>query len=280
MPRSINALILLIFLCCAAACSSGDAKKDYECLHWFPAQGKPIGVMLVTHGLNLRPSKMEELAQRYSEAGYEVLRPSFTGHCREPDELKEVRPSAWEKDAREFYSLAQKKAEQLKVPLYLTAYSFSGLVYHSMRKELPFKKRVYLAPALETKFWYPFAIFLIDFVPSFTFRTQIPAGYYAQEYSGFRSVLAMNHFLLQWQKNESEPDDSPVLVWAHPGDELVSASGLQEIATKRKWDFRELSIEGCGLSSCYKHLIVDSGALGKPEFDRLVKGSLEFLVKP
>lgn len=272
-------LIPLVYFYSSVAFPSGETPRDYACERWFHAEGKAKGVFLVTHGLNSRPSKMEELAQALARAGFEVLRPSFTGHCREPEELQKIKAEAWEKDAREFYASAKKKADQLKVPLYLAAYSFSGLAFHSLRKELPFKKRVYLAPALETKFWYPLAVYLINALPAYAFRTQIPTGYYAQEYSGLQAVVAMNHFFLKWQENKKEPDDGPVLLWAHPGDELVSASRLKEVSAERGWDFREISIAGCELPKCYKHLIVDSAAVGKEQWKKMVEGTLEFLTK-
>jgi hypothetical protein len=274
---SIKYLILLIYFYSLPAFPSGETPRDYACEKWFKAVGKAKGVFLVTHGLNSRPSKMEELAQALAQAGYEVLRPSFTGHCGAPEELQKIQAEAWEKDARVFYASAKKKADELKVPLYLAAYSFSGLAFHSLRKELPFKKRVYLAPALETKFWYPLAVFLIDLLPPIAFRTLIPSGYYAHEHSGLRAVVAMNHFLLNWQKSKPEPDDGPVLLWVHPGDELVSASGLKEVSKARGWDFREISIAGCELPKCYKHLIVDSAAVGKEQWKKMMEGTLEFL---
>lgn len=283
VQHCIKYLILLIFLYCNAAFPAGESPrasaKDYPCEKWFAAVGKPKGVFLVTHGLNSKPAKMEELAQALANAGYEVLRPSFTGHCREPEELQNVEADSWEKDARDFYAAAKKKADALKVPLYLAAYSFSGLAFHSLRAELPFRKKVLLAPALETKFWYPFAVFLLGYIPKFAFRTQIPNGYYAQEHSGLQAVVAMNHFVLKWQKNKGEPDDGPVLLWVHPGDELVSASGLKEVSLRRGWDYREIDIKGCELPTCYKHLIVDSAAVGKEQWKKMVEGTLEFLAR-
>lgn len=280
MQQSIKHLIFLVFFWCNAAYPAGETQKDYPCEKWFSAVGRPKGVFVVTHGLNSRPTKMEDLAEALANAGYEVLRPSFTGHCREPEELQNVKAESWEKDAREFHAIAKKKADQLGVPLYLAAYSFSGLLFHSLRKELPFRKRVYLAPALETRFWYPLAIFLIGYIPKFAFRTQIPDGYYAQEYSGLQSVLAMNHFLLAWQNNKAEPDDGPVLLFADPGDELVSAAGLKEMSRERGWQFNDVSNEGCELPKCYHHQIIDSPSVGKGQWAEMVKAALEFLAKP
>jgi hypothetical protein len=271
-------LILLAFLFCGTAFSAGDSVPSEECERWFRAQGKRKGVMIVTHGLNLKPARMDGLAQFFSAQGYEVLRPSFTGHCGRPEELQQVKAESWEKDARHFYAKAKVKADYFKVPLYLTAYSFSGLIYQSMTKELPFKKRVFLASALETHFWYPIAIFLVNLWPTSFFRTWIPDGYFAQEYGGFRSVLAMNHFFLKWNDGRKSEDKTPTLVWGDPKDELVNVPKLKLLAEGSPgWEFRELGIGGCALPKCYHHLIVDEAALGPAEWKRVTETSAIFL---
>lgn len=274
MRLSYKFLILLSFLCCSTAFSA----EQFACEEWFPAQGKAKGVIIVTHGLNLRPVRMNELARFFAAQGYEAFRPSFTGHCREPEELQKVKPDSWEKDAREFYAKAKTKADALKVPLYLAAYSFSGLIYQSLAEELPFAKRVYFAPALETHFWFPLAVFLINLWPTDIFRTMIPEGYFSHEYGGMRSVLAMNHFFLRWNDQRAKADPVPTLVWASPKDELVNGVKLKTLAEGRKgWEFREISVAGSSLPTPYHHLIIDEKALGPAEWGRVTVQSGAFL---
>lgn len=223
---------------------------------------------------------MDDLARLFSEKSFEVLRPSFSGHCGKEEELQNIRPELWESDARRFHALAKAKADFLRVPLYLVAYSFSGLIYQSMSAELPFAKRIYFAPALETHFWYPISVFLINLWPVNFFRTMIPEGYFAHEYGGMRSVLAMNHFFLKWNKQRKDPDQTPTLIWASLRDELVHGPKLKLLAEIRAgWEFREASIAGSTLPKPYQHLIIDSAALGPAEWARVTRESLEFLVR-
>jgi len=278
----VNLLKLLLFLLCTTAFGDGVTPLDDTCELWLAAKGKKTkGVMVVTHGLNLRPARLNEFAEFYAANGYEVLRPSFAGHCKGAGDLLKIQPEFWENDAQRFHALAKAKADELKVPLYLTAYSFSALIYQSMSNELPFAKRIYLAPALETHFWYPIVIFLINLWPIEFFRTLIPDGYFAQEYGGSRSVLAMNHFFAMWNQKRNALEKVPTLVWASLSDELVRGPKLKILAESRAgWQFRELGVAGSTLPKSYHHLIVDSAALGPTEWKRVTEESLAFLEKP
>jgi len=249
-----------------------------DCETWYPPAGKLKGVMIVTHGLNLKAAALSEIAKHHAANGYEVLLPSFTGHCGPAETLQNVKPEEWESDARRFHAAAKEKAMKKKVPLVLSAYSFSGLVFQSLSRELPFDRRVYLAPALETHFWYPFVVFLVNLWPTNLPRTVIPEGYYAQEYAGTRSVLTMNHFFLKWNEQRKTEDPTPTLIWASLKDELVHGPRLKKLAEGKKgWKFREVSVSGATLKPSYDHLIVDSASLGQAEFSRMLVETGKFL---
>lgn len=273
--RLISKLLILI---CFIYCPAAFPAEQFACEEWFPASGKAKGVMIVTHGLNVLPAKMNQLASHFASNGYEVLRPSFRGHCGKDYDLQAVKAEQWEEDARRFHAQAKVKADALKVPLFLAAYSFSGLIFQSMSEELPFARRIYLAPALETHFWYPIAIFLVNLWPVNFFRTLIPDGYFAQEYGGTRSVIAMNHFFLRWGERRKNADTVPTLIWADPADELVHGPKLKLLAESRPgWEFRALSVSGSTLPVSYHHLVIDEPSMGLEEWTRFTQGSLKFL---
>ena len=65
---------------------------------------------------------------------------------------------------------------------------------------------------------------------------------------------------------------------ADPEDELVNGDGLIRLAASQKgWTFESLSVEGSTLPKAYHHLVIDSAALGKQEWARVLKLALSFL---
>ena len=176
---------------------------------WFPAQGIPQGVLLLTHGLNLHPERMDDLAQAFSASGLEVFRPAFYGHHAENGDFLKVDPEHWEEDAKRFHALVNARAQELKVPLFLGAYSFSALIFQVLREELPFARRVLWAPALKLHFWYPIAALVLGAFPDFTFSSRVPGGYSANAKSGLRAFRSLHHFRNEWKRMHEKPTECP-----------------------------------------------------------------------
>jgi esterase/lipase len=227
--------------------------------------------------MNLNPLKMDELAQTFASFGYEVLRPGFCGHHGDPEELLGVTAKEWEDDAHRIHAEAQTRANELGVPMYLLAYSFSGLIFQVMSKELPFAKRVYLAPALALHFWYLPLMWLVRWIPWLTFRSVIPREYRASETSGLYSVLAMDRFYVRWKLGEGRETGGPTLIYAARRDELVHGPKLAELAMEIPgWEFRETNVASSTLPKSFHHLIIDSASLGPEQWTTVVNGAREF----
>ncbi|MGZ3694802.1 MAG: alpha/beta hydrolase [Bdellovibrionota bacterium] len=239
---------------------------------------KPKGVVLLTHGLNLKPARMDDLAERLSASGYEVFRPAFTGHCGHNKHYLEVDAAHWESDAREFHARTKARAEKLGVPHYLVAYSFSAAVYQAMAEELPFDSRVLFAPAISTRFWYPVATVLANAFPRATYKSMNLDGYYANATSGMKAVQALEHFVAGVRRKRRENDSTPTLVWVDPKDELVSYKGIRIQAGRRpNWKLEKVSNAGARMKPAYHHLIINEQALGKAEWERVLSGTFAFL---
>jgi pimeloyl-ACP methyl ester carboxylesterase len=234
--------------------------------------------VLLTHGLNSNPESFAPLAQYLSERGFEVFRPSFSGHRNNNQELLRIRSAQWEEDARVFYAEARARANTLKVPLHHVAYSMSGLIFQSLRDELEFDRRVYIAPALAFHSWYTPLIAIARVVPWIEFRSRIPKGYGANPRSGVRTVVALDDFRRKFRRFGGKPDVVPTLVWADPRDELVHGAGLRKLSAQNSnWEFRELNTDGGQLK--YHHLCIDEVCLGAEEWKRFAEGTAQFLAK-
>lgn len=267
-------LVALVIYCNALTFAS-----EPLCDAWFTATVNPRAVVILTHGMNLKPSCMDQMAREFSQAGFEVLRPAFSGHCGDNKKYLEVAASDWEADARRIYSVGKARAKGLKKPLYLVGYSFSPVVFEALGDELLFDKKIYLAPALSPKFWFPALRFLAKTFPWVTYDSRVPAKCAANQVAGARPILALDHFLERLSSTKAQ--EVPTLVVAEPYDELVSYDGLQEYAkSKKTWLMESISNAGATIPHPYHHMIISPEAVGGTEWSKLMKESLEFLRKP
>jgi esterase/lipase len=257
--------------------SEKNRERISDCDRWFYAPN-PKGVILLTHGLNLKPARMDELGAELAAGGYTVFRPAFTGHCGHNKHYLEVDAEDWERDAHDFHTIAKAKADELGVPLHLVAYSFSAAIYQSFANELPFTKKILFAPAISTRFWYPVATLLANALPRVTYRSMNLRGYYANATSGMRAVQALEHFVGKVRQARRLNDLTPTLVWIDPKDELVSYKGIRVQARRRPmWALKEVSNAGARMKPAYHHLIINEESLGKAEWSRVLAGTFEFL---
>lgn len=239
------------------------------CEKWFPAKGSPKAVVVVTHGMNMQPSCMDALAAELARQGFEVYRPAFSGHCAGHGDYLNVKAAEWEADARRVHKAASLKAEALRKPLYLLAYSFTSLVFQTMAQELPFAKRAYLAPPLATKRWYPVVRWIAGTFPDYSYGTLNPHCAANPRSSG-RSLLALEEFMKKWRAGAGKGDPTPMLAFAEPDDELVSFEGVKaEAAANPHWRVEPISNREHTLPKTYHHLIVDEPSLGAGEWSRL-----------
>lgn len=223
---------------------------------------------------------MDELAEVFRSAGFAVLRPAFTGHCGHNKHYLNVHATDWDRDAREFHALAKAKADELGVPLHLVAYSFSAAIYQALAEELRFTSKIYFAPAIAIRFWFPVAALLAKAIPRATYRSMNLQGYYANATSGMLAVQALEHFVRRVAALRKKDDPTPTLVWIDPKDELVSYKGIRIQAGRRKsWRLEKISNAGARMNPAYHHLIINEDSIGKEEWERVVNGSVEFLGK-
>jgi hypothetical protein len=247
-----------------AAVSSAISREK-----WFPAEGAPKGVAVVTHGMNMQPACMDSLATFLAGKGWEVFRPAFAGHIPGQGDYLCVTAAEWEADARRIHAEAASRAVSLNGPLHLVAYSFSSLVFQTMAGELPFKKRIYLAPPFATKSWYQLVRAFASRFPDFRLRSRNTYGAANPETSG-RAVLALEDFLARWREGKGMGEKGEALLLAEPEDELVSFRGLKAVVARHpEWRLEPVSNRGHTLGKSYHHLIVDGPSLGEREWARV-----------
>lgn len=249
-------------------------KSDSVCDAWFFPERSPVAVVLLTHGMNLRPTRMDDLAAKLVAGGFAVYRPVFTGHCGDNKKYLTVTAADWERDAGRFHAEAERKAAEHGVPLHLFAYSFSALVYEALG--LSFARKVYLAPALALKPWFPLAAFVAGAFPWLRYYSWNLRDYLANVQSGLASVAALAEFHRRLPKGPAPAH--PTLIWIDRGDELVSYGGVEAWAEGREGCvFRPIEKSERRPLRAWRHLIVDEATLGKRAWEKVTSESLAFL---
>lgn len=272
-------LLMKIMAAALLSLSGTPAVAANGCSQWLSAATAPArGVAVVAHGLNLRPDRMDAMAIGLAQAGFDVLRVAFRGHCGINKDYLSVTADQWEADAREFHAEARERAAGR--PLVLVAYSFSALVFQSLSADLPFTRRVYFAPALSQHWWYPWLVGVARILPWLEFRSVNLPDYAANPRSGARALVALEFFSGRWRGGAGREDPAPALVIADRGDELVSFSGLEGLVAERPlWRLLEVSNQGSTLPRAFHHLVIDEPSLGPAEWARVQGEVARFLLR-
>lgn len=244
------------------------------------------GVVLVVHGMNLKPTRMDDLARFFQEKDYDVFRMALTGHRGIPGELKTVTREIWLKDVKSVYEAAFERAVQKNIPLFYIGYSLGGLLgadLEAYEKDVKFAKTIYLAPALAIRVPVWLINFIYALLPEFEIASSIPAPYRANNrftmkinYELCRSLDFVNAHLAQLVKNESHAHwtklNKPTLVLMDPNDELVSIGGVQDFIRQNKldkWKLMNVSVEGSTNPQKIHHAIMDEESVGPEEWLRI-----------
>lgn len=234
---------------------------------WFYTEFKndTKAVILLAHGLNLLPSKMDELARFFNSKKCDVLRISL-GH----------NPELWIENFNEEYDAAWEHSDVLQLPIYFVGYSLGGLigVHHLLNHpNHQFAKIALIAPAIHTHFYTKIPFFLGLIFPNKSLRSSNIEEYRDRTHTTFREYKKM--FQLQKEvKKLLLPNklNIPTLLITNPSDECVASSKLLKLSDKNQnWKKLEfLNNYGRPLKK-WHHLMIDSDSLGTEKWNILLQ---------
>ena len=255
-------------------------------VRWFQAKGpeKTNGVALAIHGLNLRPGKMGAMISLLTASGIEVLNLSLRGHGQNYDHQIHLRPDnarmaafktvsypVWAKEAQSACHHAEKRSNQLNVPLFLVGFSFGALLGADLFvtwDDVHFDKMVLFAPAFNCTIHYglkwlaPFPRLVI---PSFALRS-----YRANRGTPMAAYNALFDAISHFKRHVGPILNVPTVIFIDKRDELVSYRGLARLVAVEKldrWKFHFLQKGKTGVQERRHHLIIDAASLGKEGWD-------------
>ncbi len=236
---------------------------------WFPSEYKADihAVVLIAPGLNLLPSKMDQLAHFLASKKCDVLRISLGN-----------KPDLWTETFSDAYDEALEHAEILQRPLYFLGFSLGALLgvhYLIRHPHHKFQKAILLAPATHTNLWNLIPAFLGNFFP----KLKIPSlnlPNYRQSSSTtlfeYKKIYDLQNQIKNNLKNDKNEINIPTLLIFNSQDELVDTHKLSKFAgLNPMWRTLKLTNYDSLLPRKYHHLIIDSEAIGAEGWEKVLK---------
>lgn len=279
--RLVIAITLAITSSCIVSCTTvGLMKTDKDSRFlenslWIdePIGPKTQAIVILLHGLNLKPGKMDGWANMLTAHGALVMRFALFGHSGAEGQMAHVNETIWREQFAEAFVSAQKKAQALGVPIYFVGFSLGALVAlewlaaHQEEYDPHIAKMVLIAPAIATPWYSRAAISMISwFGRSFTMPSRSPKHYRANSgtsVAAYQSLFAIKKSLedLHFKNN-----NLPTLVLIDKYDELVPSESLKTIIEKHQLSHWILDIVDNRFAHDnygFRHLMVDEEAVGK-----------------
>ncbi len=276
-------LCLGLTACCARSVEVQD--PDREAPRWQRRTASPPrGVVLVAHGLNLRPSAMDELCTTLNARGFDTYRISLTGHHTAHEETFPA--SQWVKDFAEGYQTAH--TSEPKTPIYIIAFSAGALLATHFLDSTPDlepipRRMVFLAPALSLRL-LPRSAYILRWFGTLNLRIPnlAPSAYRRFRltplfwYDNLIDVYEETRVLTRSERLRP----IPTLLLMSRDDELISFTGLKswiEVNQLETWKLQELQPHPIE-PDLYEHLIIDELSLGIDQWREMVLTITAFLI--
>ncbi len=234
---------------------------------WFYTEFKndTQAVVLLAHGLNLHPQKMDQLASFFNKNKCDVLRIALGNN-----------PNEWCDKFSDDVEAVVEHAHILERPLYFVGFSLGALVgIHYMAKHAhqEFTKAALFAPATHTKMYTRIPSLLFNFFPKGSLPSLNLVDYREREktkLSEYRKMHELQKEIKYYQIN------IPTLLILNPKDELVASSQVALFAAHNKHSkVFNISNEDSPLSKKYHHLMIDENSLGHSAWKKILHNLTE-----
>lgn len=238
---------------------------------WFytPYKEDTIAVVILAHGLNLLPSKMDQLARFFTSKKCDVLRISLGPNS-----------NRWVEKFNDDYDKALEHAQTLERPLYFVGFSLGALLgvhFQICRPHHQFAKMALIAPATHTHFYTKLPAFLGHFFPKFILPSKNLIEYRSRSgvsLSEYKKMHSLQQEIISKFTNDSL--STPTLLVTSQRDELVSSSKLTKFAESNPaWKSLEISNNSSQLPKKYHHLMIDLETVGNKEWEKLLNSLTE-----
>jgi|HubBroStandDraft_4_1064222.scaffolds.fasta_scaffold193186_1 alpha-beta hydrolase superfamily lysophospholipase len=283
LPKAI--FLILMGSYCTGCATLGtnimqqDKRKITEELKVIEAKGPAKAVVVLVHGLNLKPEKMDDWAQALADQGATTVRVALLGHRGFSDSMAKVTAQNWHDSFGRAMELARNLAEPNQTPIDFLGFSLGALVGLEWLSQFGpgfepgVRKMVLIAPAISTPWYGPSALSIFSvFGQSFSLPSRTPAQYRANKGSPLAAYRALFELKKSLESNEYKNANIPALILIDKHDELVSSKTIAEIIDKQKlgqWSL-DLIDNGYAFKNFgFRHLMVDQESVGPKLWEEL-----------
>lgn len=254
------------------------AEASTEIWQEAPKNQNVKAIVLLLHGLNLKPDKMNDWSHSLSAHGAHVMRFSLHGHSGDLKHMKTVTADLWRKQFNEAVEHARLKAAEHEVPMYFVGFSLGALTaLEWLSNEQPssrlFDKMVLIAPALSVPWYSKFAINMLGILGrGFMLPSRSPQHYRANKGTSIAAYQALFALKESLETNQYKNANVNTLVLIDRNDELVNSREIQKIIERSKlglWTLHIVDNRFAYDNFGFRHLMVDQEAMGKELWQNL-----------
>lgn len=237
---------------------------------------KPLnGVVLVCHGLNTKPEKMQEITTFLNSLGVFTFSIKLYGHRSDFENFKKVRPAIWLSEFHKAYKEAKKYADKRQVPLFFVGYSLGGLINSSLMSskilgDIKYNKIILFAPSIATHFYIKIISFLNILGEQYVIPSSNLKAYRASKgtpLSAYNSLFSLQNLMIASDFNNL---NIPTMIFVDPQDELVSVDGISSLIRNKnlsKWQIVRLHKTHTSSNKSSHHLIIDKSSAGNKNWE-------------
>lgn len=249
---------------------------------FYPTTQKKRGIVIVAHGLNVKPTAMLSLIGWFNTHGCDCFLPRFSGHYENPSDTAGITVKVWQKEMINGYEAAKEAAGQHNIPLFFLGYSLGGLLgvdlVLSAGNDVAISKQVLLAPAIAVRntasllklfFWWNSL-----YLPSFT-----PAKYRANKSLSINAYKTMFRIVSNITQAKARLI-IPTLAVVDTMDELISTKKLVNFLDKfadGHYELLRLDSEMKNRQGGYHHLIINKETMGEANWKLFTEKMKAFL---
>jgi len=241
---------------------------------WFEVAHQSKGVILLAHGLNMKPSKMDSLSKFFHSEGYDVYRIALSGHRGDLQEMREVTKEKWKTESLQHYEEAKKLALSKAVPLYFVGFSLGGLLYQELintETHIIFERVVLFAPAISMHARTQLLKAVRIFKPQLMIFSMSPIEYRANvEGTSVGAYNVLFNAISNLRMQNFKASNIPTLLFIDPKDEVISYKGIMKIKNQfqlDQWNLVEVTNSSSTLSQSMHHIITDEAAVGTSQWN-------------
>lgn len=240
-------------------------------------------VAVVMHGLNQKPSLMNDVAREMALRGVLCIRGVFSGHGGDAQALASVTRDVWVADVCRVAQFGSTVAKHFGVPLVAVGFSLGGLlvVDAAANAQNPprFQRAVLLAPAFTPSFWAS-CLRMTRYFPRFPVPSFSPLAYRANNVLPGCAYSALFASAERVECLAKSP--FPAVVYINPRDEIVSFSSIKKFIHKKQgvlgWPVKSV-LRSPEVRGGYRHFLFSRSDMGEHVWRGMLRDAVDFLLQ-